>query len=648
MRVGIAFAALAAASGFVAVAAGPASASVTCVKSGSTLAITMPAGTRSAELYYAPDGSVGVETIEAGGTVANYCIDQVDQSVLHSIELFEDTDSTPTAWSLRQTDWQPDIVIHDDATDTFTIHQPWWVEQPPPAQIQAVASATGAALSLDGDPSTSELLLDQPPTLSTFELIKSTDDVVDLSVGDATFPGNTVIRPGPGADVVEGGAGDDHVYLDEDSAVDAILGGGSGTDVLSVSTPDYLKGAVIDPTSPGGDGVSRQDDYGSFERYVGSDGPDHFVAPPTGAIAVGGYGADDFVSGPGDDVFYGLDEAHPYSNSDGGTADYSLSAGPITAGPTSSPGEDLVTGDGTDRLVGISGIVGSPYADTVSTSAGALVSVRPGDGNDTVVAGTETWVVAEPTIDGDDLVTSNDHPIGYDYTLRTAAVSLTADGVANDGGAGEHDNLVGPPGVRILGGSGNDVIVGDRGPNWIAAGDGDDDVRGLAGRDGISGYAGDDRLDGGSGDDVVDGYAGDDVLVEGGAAATNGSDELDGWDGIDTVTYAGRARAVSVTIDDAADDGAPGEGDYVGDIERVIGTAGDDHLSGSGAAETLEARGGDDVLRGKGGIDVLLGNGGNDRFYARDGLADLLRGGSGTDRAIVDEIDVLSSVEAFF
>jgi Putative glucoamylase/RTX calcium-binding nonapeptide repeat (4 copies)/Protein of unknown function (DUF3131) len=71
----------------------------------------------------------------------------------------------------------------------------------------------------------------------------------------------------------------------------------------------------------------------------------------------------------------------------------------------------------------------------------------------------------------------------------------------------------------------------------------------------------------------------------------------------------------------------------------VKGTAGDDHLVGSGGNDVICGEGGDDVIDGGGGRDVVFGDGGDDRvaggssddtLYGGDG-EDTLAGGGGAD-----------------
>jgi hypothetical protein len=179
--------------------------------------------------------------------------------------------------------------------------------------------------------------------------------------------------------------------------------------------------------------------------------------------------------------------------------------------------------------------------------------------------------------------------------------------------------------AEILGGSGRDTLRGADGSNDL-----------LLGGDG------DDVLDGGFGDDTLDGGAGDDVLT-----ANLGADVYRGGSGLDQLTYASYTAPVTVTVGSGANDGQVGEGDDAGgDVERVDGGSGDDALTGVGGPDQLYGGLGNDALDGAGGSDVLVGGAGDDALRARDGAADLVSCGDGTDGAVIDQLDAADSCEA--
>lgn len=176
----------------------------------------------------------------------------------------------------------------------------------------------------------------------------------------------------------------------------------------------------------------------------------------------------------------------------------------------------------------------------------------------------------------------------------------------------------------------------------LFGGPGRDTLRGADGsNDVLNGDEGDDLLDGGFGDDTIDGGAGDDTIT-----ANLGADLYKGGPGIDALSYAQYTAPVRVTIGAGADDGQVGETDNVaGDVERVDGGTGNDTLIGSAGGEQLYGNAGGDAIDGAGGADLLVGGADNDVITARDGFADLISCGDGTDGAITDQLDAADSCE---
>lgn len=112
-----------------------------------------------------------------------------------------------------------------------------------------------------------------------------------------------------------------------------------------------------------------------------------------------------------------------------------------------------------------------------------------------------------------------------DYGSRSIGVTVSFDGVANDGQPGEGD-LVRSDLENVIGGAGNDVLGGSGSANRLTGGGGDA-LSGDAGLDWLSGD--DDVLDGGFGDDRLNGDSGNDVLNGG-----FGNDRLNGGSGNDS------------------------------------------------------------------------------------------------------------------
>jgi Ca2+-binding RTX toxin-like protein len=216
-------------------------------------------------------------------------------------------------------------------------------------------------------------------------------------------------------------------------------------------------------------------------------------------------------------------------------------------------------------------------------------------------------------------------------------------------------------GTTLFGGLGNDRLIG---------GARSDLMGGQDGNDLLVGYGDQDRLNGDEGNDTLDGGSGPDFMQGGG--------------GRDTADYSSRTRdlIINQSDQDTANDGEADEFDLVAvDIEQVRGGSGNDRFIGSGADNAYFGGSGNDVLSGFGDSDALFGEAGNDLLVgganndflfggsgddslygqsandvlegqsgddflsANDNHRDTVNGGSDTDRAHVDGLDVVTGVE---
>ncbi len=132
---------------------------------------------------------------------------------------------------------------------------------------------------------------------------------------------------------------------------------------------------------------------------------------------------------------------------------------------------------------------------------------------------------------------------------------------------------------------------------------------------------------GSPGPDVIVGTAGNDVIC-----GRGGNDVIRGRGGHDLILGgAGNDRVYG------------GAGN-----ELILGGPGDDRLYGEGGKDELRGERGNDTLTGGAGADVLVAGIGADVLYARDRVRDSVNGGTGRDRARVDAIDRLRSIERRF
>jgi hypothetical protein len=190
-------------------------------------------------------------------------------------------------------------------------------------------------------------------------------------------------------------------------------------------------------------------------------------------------------------------------------------------------------GAGDDRLAGPDAIgsqfVGDMGDDelTGGASPDRFESNRR-DGSDMIAGGGPPPVDADAYPGGDEI-----------FYGRSRSVSVRLDGRPNDGGRGEHDNLLSIEGVWT--GAGEDVVVGSTADEFMYGGPGSDLLRGGGGADRLVGgdrlsprrdipFGSPDRLEGGAGPDVLDAQGGRDLLIGG-----SGRDQLDGGRGPDRI-----------------------------------------------------------------------------------------------------------------
>ena len=106
-----------------------------------------------------------------------------------------------------------------------------------------------------------------------------------------------------------------------------------------------------------------------------------------------------------------------------------------------------------------------------------------------------------------------------------------------------------------------------------------------------------------------------------------------------------RAAVRMIAVDlDAGDDVFASSAD-VTVPQSINGGDGIDRLSGGGAGDVLAGGGGDDRLEGAGGVDDYFGETGNDTILAKDGTAERIACGAGTDIVTNDFTDIIAECE---
>ena len=458
-----------------------------------------------------------------------------------------------------------------------------------------------------------------------------------------------------GNDVLNGTSGDDTIFgLAGNDTLNTIGGtdfydGGTGNDTfdLAVAGAAGVTVSFADGTISGG----LSGTFVNVERVLGTGGADNLIGAAGNQNLSAKRGNDTLAGGDGNDTLWGGNGADSFVFREFGTANVDRIS------DFASGSDKIVLDASAMAALGASGNFAAGDGRFAANSTGTSQ-----DAGDRVIFNTTTeqlFYDADGNGSGAAVLIA---------TLQSGASLAATDIVVENGGSsGGGQTINGTSGNDTLaGGTGEDTINGLAGDDSIDGGDGNDSILGGDGNDridgdtvGFDGAPGNDYIDGGAGNDVIQGWKGDDTLIGGSgndafridSASTDfssnppGSDSIDGGAGIDVIRF-GTFEVSStgaVTIDLAAgtysiaDNGGSG---IVLNVENVFGSAADDWIMGTNAAngldghfgnDTIEGLGGDDVLgMSEGGAALLLGGAGNDTISVESGEHTLV-GGEGND-----------------
>lgn len=457
------------------------------------------------------------------------------------------------------------------------------------------------------------------------------------------------IEGGLGNDTLDGGAGDDQLYGGDG---DDLLIGNQGNDLLDGgignNTASYNYSAVdvtVDLSRTDAQTVATgdTDTLTNIQNLIGSNGNDKLTGDVNANKLEGGAGNDTLDGGAGDDQLYGGDGDDLLIGNlgddllDGGagnnTASYAYSAAGVNVDLSLTNEQTVATGDN-DTLINIQNVIGSNDRDILignvnnnKLEGGAGDDILSGGAGDDQLYGGDDDDVLIGGI-GNDLLDggTGNNSASYVYSATGVTVDLSRTD-AQTVATGDTDTLTNIQ--NLIGSNGVDILTGDVNNNRIDGGTGND------------------ILNGGAGDDQLYGGADDDTLIGG-----LGNDLLDGGTGNNTASYV--YAASGVTVDLSRTDAqlvATGDTDTLTNIQNLIGSNGNDVLTGDvnnnkiegGAGnDTLNGGAGDDQLYGGSGQDTLYGGIGNDKLYGGDDNdtldggagADALDGGNGYDTAV--------------
>jgi Ca2+-binding RTX toxin-like protein len=330
----------------------------------------------------------------------------------------------------------------------------------------------GNADTVAGGPGFNYVQLDPADSITAAQMIydpdtSGTTSVTSQAASNAVGAGTTQVVTASvkaGVLVVAGTSGDDVVAI-------RLIGGsyllGASGGVAQTFSADGITGVSISGLA--GDDVLGVDNVVTVPvTIVGGGGADTLA---------GGTGSDSMIGGPGDDVLIGLGGNDTLV---GGKGDDTLRSG---AGNDSDVG-----GAGNDRLIGSIGddtLLGGAGNDLLTPGKHKL-----GDGND-----------------GADFVSGGPGVDTADFSEVMTDMSITLDGIANDGPAGVGANIM-PDVENLFGGLGNDTIVGTAAANFLSGGAGNDSISGGGGKDVLVASRGNDTLNPGGGPSVIAAFNG--------------------------------------------------------------------------------------------------------------------------------------------
>jgi trimeric autotransporter adhesin len=530
-------------------------------------------------------GSATLARIEVvGGTGFNDRIDASGSTLAHGFEAHGGNDTViggSGADSLNGSDGD-DLLIGGAGDDVF--------------DLPDVASLAGAD-TMEGGAGNDQFFVLPGDVVSGGEGIDTVFALTDwtLGAGLENLRFTNWIRDDNGIGRLHGTGNELDNVLDTGSADGATLDGAAGNDTLIggrfgdnsflfTVAPSSTNADLITNFIPGSDGIVLNN---AVHSDVGA--PGSFAAGDARFAAGAG-----FTSGrdSSDRVVYDTSTGNLYYDADGSSAGSAQLIATLEGAPALTATHIEVIGQG-----GSTPIQGTAGNDSLTGT----------EGNDSIsgLAGSDTInaLGGDDTLDGGAGIDSLNGGLGNDVYIVTAGDVLSESGgtdtVESDtnwslGADFENLTLSGTGNNSATGHNGNNLLVGNSGNNYFNA------------------RAGDDTVQGGAGSDWID--------MSAFGTASYGNEVIDGGAGFDTVNFAISAGQRSAVVVDLAAGTIRGGGEAgagsasVMGVERVIGAAFNDVLSGSSGADSFDGREGNDTLSGMGGNDTLIGGAGNDSF----------------------------------
>jgi Ca2+-binding RTX toxin-like protein len=480
-------------------------------------------------------------------------------------------------------------------------------------------------------------------------------DVLEVDVGDDGSADFRFHLEPISSIVVDGGAGDDAVRIDESDGaftndIPTTIAGGDGNDTLVGGS-----GAELLLGGPGNDSI---DGNGGNDAADLGAGDDSFVWDP-------GDGSDTIEGADGNDtmVFNGAPAAEQVAvSANGNRLTFFRNPGSIAMDTHGVENVDFNALGGSDSVT-VHDLTGTGVAavnlDLAGTPGGSA-----GDG--------QADRVAVDATNGNDVVNVTGDASGIAVTGQAARVSiqhaeaadaLDVSGLAGDDSISATGLAAGVISATLDGGAGNDRISGGPGVETLLGGDGNDSIDGNGGNDIADLGAGDDSFvwDPGDGSDMIEGGDGNDTMVFNGAPAAEqvtvsangnrltffrnpGSIAMD-THGVENVDFNALGGADVVTVNDLAGTGVTNVRiDLAGALGGSAGDGAADRVvvDGTNGNDNVAVRGGVDVTGLAAIVSVLHSEAANDRLeintLAGNDIVDASRLTPGTIQLVVNGV----------
>jgi Ca2+-binding RTX toxin-like protein len=316
--------------------------------------------------------------------------------------------------------------------------------------------------------------------------------------------GNDVLKAKRSGDVIFGGAGRDTIL---GRGLSAFMCGGRGADTIYA----FKAGA---PLADAGEDALFKGGRGNDKLYGDSSTSKMWPGPGNDLMDNGGFDSEHDAT-----VYYSLGYYGGTAARGPIVADVGRFTGTCTSSSNCTRRGTVTSVDGTDTLINMQEIVGSPYGDLIST--GSMRFVGGADGNDTIIIRRKASVEFFSAGNGNDTIINNSHYPCGDFPMTGDAGNDTFYGSAGRSIEGDYR-----AGGCFIGGDGNDTYYGNVQSDYFDGG---------AGNDTFFGRGGADQAIGGDGADVLNGDSGSDTLQA--SDGVSGNDTVDGGPDTDSCTF---------------------------------------------------------------------------------------------------------------